>query len=95
VRRFRRFMYTPLGIVLVFVAIPLWTWYMLGWDAGWRMALLMGALGATDLAIGWGPGRTLSEQVNEDWHRSPKRYVFWIIGLAVGMLLLHLHFTGV
>lgn len=87
-------MFTPFGIVLVFIAAPLWTWATLGWEAAWRFGILLAALGVADLAIGWGKGLTLSEQVNKDWHRDPKRYIMWVAGIVIALVLLHLHFTG-
>ncbi len=94
-RRFHRWMATPLAVVLLFVALIAWTWAVLGWDAAWRMAAVLAGLGAADLAIGWGRGLTLSKTVNRGWHRDPRRYWFWLAGVAVTLWLLHLHFTGV
>jgi len=76
VRRLRRFMATPLAVVLLFVAIITWTWAVLGWDAAWRMAAVLAGLGAS-------------------WHRDQRRYWLWLIGIGAGLVLLHLHFTGV
>lgn len=94
-RRFHRFMATPRAVVLLFVTLIAWTWAILGWDAAWRMAAVLAGLGAADLAIGWGRGLTLSEAVNRSWHRDPRRYWLWLIGIGAGLVLLHLHFTGV
>ena len=93
-RRLHRFMATPLGVVLLGVAVVVWTWLTLGEGAAWRMAAVLAGLGAVDLAIGWGRGLTLSEEVNRSWHRDPRRYWLWLIGIGAGLLLLHLHFTG-
>lgn len=92
--RFRRFMFTPLAITLVFIILPFWTYLTLGWEAAWRFGVLLAVLGIADLAIGWGKGLTLSEQVNRDWHRDPKRYAMWVVGVTIGLVLLHIHFTG-
>ena len=94
-RRFSQFMSTPLGVVSLFVGVLLWTWFFLGWEATWRLGVLLAALGAADMVIGRGEGLTLSEQVNRDWRRSRIRYFFWLFGIAVAIVLLHLHFTGV
>ena len=34
-------------------------------------------------------------EVNRSWHRDLRRYWLWFIGIGAGLLLLHLHFTGV
>lgn len=93
--RIRRFMATPLAVVVLFGLIVVWTWLVLGADAAWRMAAVLAGLGAADIAIGWGRGLTLSEAVNHSWHRDPRRYWLWLIGIGAGLILLHLHFTGV
>jgi len=95
VSRFHRFMGTPLGVTLLLLATVAWTWIVLGWDAAWRLLVLLAALGLADLAIGWGRGRTFSQEVNRSWHRDPRRYWFWLVGIGAGLVLLHLHFTGV
>ena len=98
-RRFHRWMATPLAVVLLGVALVAWTWATLGPGAAWRLAVVLGGLGIADLALGqlrrWRLGDTLSEEVNRGWHRDPRRYWFWLAGVAVALWLLHLHFTGV
>jgi len=93
--KLHRFMATPLGVVLLGIAIAIWTWTILGWGAAWRMAAVLAGLGVADMAIGWGRGLTLSEEINRDWHRNPMRYWFWLAGMVVALVLLHVHFTGV
>ena len=93
--RLRRFMATPLAVILLFVVITLWTWVTLGWLVAWKLAALLTSLGITDLVLGWQKGRTLSEEVNQSWHKSPWRYRLWLVGVAASLVLLHLHFTGV
>ncbi len=98
-RRFHRWMATPLAVVLLGVALVAWTWTTLGSGAAWRLAVVLGGLGVADVALGqlrrWRLGDTLSEEVNRRWHADPIRYWFWLVGLGVGLAMLHLHFTGV
>ena len=91
----KRFFSTPLAVVLLGAVFVLLTGLLLGQDAGWKTFVILGAAGLADILIGWGPRKTLSEVVNRGWHRDPRRYWFWLAGVAVTLWLLHLHFTGV
>ena len=93
-RSFHRWMSTPLVVVLLGLVLVAWTWLMLGWPAAWRLAVVLAALGVADAALG--RYRTpLSWEANRSWHRDPRRYWLWLIGIGAGLILLHLHFTGV
>ncbi len=91
---FRRFMATPIAVIALGILIVIWTWNTLGWDAAWRLALMLLTLGVVDAVLGaW--SKPLSLSINQSWHRNPLRYWFWFIGMGLIMLLLHFHFTGV
>jgi len=92
-KRFHRWMSTPLAIVLLGLVIVAWTWATLGAAAGWRMAVVLVALGAADALLG-AVSKPLSLEVWRAWRRSSVRYWLWVVGMAVAALLLHLHFTG-
>ena len=98
-KRFHRRMSTGLAVVLLGFALVAWTWITLGGGAAWRMAVVLAGLGLADAGLGqlrrWRLGDTLSEEVNRGWHRDPRRYWFWLVGVVVTLWLLHLHFTGV
>lgn len=99
VHRFHRWMSSLTAVALLGLALIAWTWATLGPGAAWRMAGVLAGLGLADAALGqlrrWRLGDTLSEEVNRGWHRDPWRYWFWLVGLGVGLVMLHLHFTGV
>lgn len=90
----RRWFATPLAVILLGATLTAWTWLTLGWAAAWRLAVVLTALGVADAALG--RYRTpLSWEINRAWHRDPLRYLFWLIGVGVALIVLHLHFTGV
>ena len=92
--RLHRWMATPMAVMLLGLALIAWTWLLLGWPAAWRLAVVLGALGLADAALGrW--RSPLSWEVNRGWHRHPLRYWYWLVGVVAALWLLHLHFTGV
>jgi len=92
--RLRRLMASGVAIMLVGLAAVIWTWLTLGWDVAWRLAMILAGLGAVDALLGM-TSKALSWEVNRGWHRDPRRYWYWLAGVAVALWLLHLHFTGV
>jgi len=90
----RRWLATPAGVITVGLLAVAWTWLTLGWEAAWRLLAVLVALGIADIALGaW--SKPLSLEVYWSWRRSRRRYLMWWAGMGVGLLLLHLHFTGV
>jgi len=91
----RRFMASANGVITLAAAMIVATFALLGPEAGWRLAVLLGAVGIVDLVLG-ALGGTLSEAVNRVYHRN--RWLYWLWVLVLSLLLvfgLNAHFTGV
>jgi len=94
-RAFHRWLASPAGVITLGLLAVVITWALLGWTAAWMLAVLFAAIGLADFILGK-TARTFSEEVNRQYHRSPRRFLLW--ALVVGALLaigLYLHFTGV